>query len=55
MGATGPERRLIVLGGIDEELTARPEIDAGGSKRFPASSLPSSFVNSRLATCAANS
>ena len=44
------EELLDVLGGIDEPLRARPEIDAGDSKRFPASSLPSSFVNSRLAT-----
>ena len=42
------------LGGLDEALRAHPELDEGGSKRFPASSLPSSFVNSRLATCAAN-
>ena len=47
-------RALDVLGGIDEPLRARPKIDAGGSKRFPASSLPPSRVNSRFATCAAN-
>ena len=43
-----------LLGGIDEPLRARPEIDAGGSKRFPASPLSSSFVNSMLATHAAS-